>query len=170
MSEGGVATNNGVDAESSVLLYVEDLPVGFTQELGSFVLSQDEMIEFASRWDPAPIHVDPEVAARSFFGGIIATGLHTLSAVTRLQYDGVISKVAMIGGREVSFRMPRPVRPDERIEVRTSVTEQRDSRRDDHGIVVFTGEAINPAAAVVMIATFEVVVQRRRPLASTDGS
>jgi hypothetical protein len=88
----------------SACLHFEDLPVGYARELGSFALTQDEMIEFAERWDPAPFHVDPELATASFFGGIVASGLHTVSAIYRLLYDGLMSEIALTAGRGVEFR------------------------------------------------------------------
>ena len=54
--------------------YFEDFEPGQLLELGSHTVSEDEIVEFARRWDPQPFHVDPEAAKESVFGGLIASG------------------------------------------------------------------------------------------------
>ena len=143
--------------------------MGYARELGSFALSQDEMIEFAERWDPAPFHVDPEFASATFFGGIVASGLHTVSAMYRLLYDGLMSEMAAHRGRGVEFRATAPVRPDERMQVRAGSDHgRRCARRANQGIVRITVEAINPAGVTAMVATFEPLVRRRTPVEPSD--
>ncbi len=151
-------------AATAPTIYFEDLEVGRVHELGSFSLSEAEMIAFAERFDPAPFHVDPDLADESFFGGIVASGLHTLSAAYRLVWDGLTSDVALVAGRRVTFRMKAPVRPGEEITVRVAVTEVRDAKRPEHGIGVFAAEALHPSGVVAMEATFEALVLRRTPL------
>ena len=53
-------------------LYFEDLEPGRVHELGSVAVTEDEIVEFARRYDPQPFHVDPEAAAESDFGGLIS--------------------------------------------------------------------------------------------------
>ena len=54
--------------------YLEDYIPGVTHEFGDIVVDVAEIIEFASRYDPQAIHVDPGAAATGPFGGIIASG------------------------------------------------------------------------------------------------
>ena len=63
----------------SELLYAEDLVIGSAWDLGSYVVTEPEIIEFARQWDPQGFHVDPDVAAAGYFGGIIASGIHTMA-------------------------------------------------------------------------------------------
>ncbi|MFB7757528.1 hypothetical protein ACFC18_49500, partial [Streptomyces sp. NPDC056121] len=67
-------------------LYSEDLPrfVDLRQPLGTHMMTEDDIREFAGQWDPLPIHVgDGE-----HFGGVIASGLHTLCVYQRLAVAG----------------------------------------------------------------------------------
>ncbi|KAF0957548.1 MaoC/PaaZ C-terminal domain-containing protein [Rhodococcus sp. T7] len=64
--------------------------VGQRIGLGSWYLSGDEIIEFASKWDPFPFHLDREVAAVSEFGGLVASGAHVL-AISRSFSSGQCS-------------------------------------------------------------------------------
>jgi len=118
-------------------LYFEDLDEGQTRELGTFTLSRDEIMEFAGRFDPQPIHVDEEAAEASVFGGLIASGWHTASACMRLIVDGLLIDAASMGAIGVDeLRWTAPVRPGQTITVRNEVLETRESEsRDDRGYV-----------------------------------
>jgi acyl dehydratase len=68
-------------------VFYEDFPVGFTFETASRQLTLDEIIEFAKQWDPQSFHIDETAAKTSAFGGIIASGFHTLTTAFRLTID-----------------------------------------------------------------------------------
>ncbi|NIX76246.1 MaoC family dehydratase [Microvirga terricola] len=59
--------------------YLEDLLAGETDELGSYTFHPDDIIRFAKQYDPQRFHVDPEAAKKSLFGGLCASGWHTVS-------------------------------------------------------------------------------------------
>src|SRR6266481_1132699 len=59
--------------------YLEDFRPGQTIELGSRQVDRDEIIEFARKYDPQPFHVDEEAGRRSIYGGLIASGWHTVA-------------------------------------------------------------------------------------------
>ena len=67
--------------------YFEDYHPGFIAEYGSITVDEQEMIEFARRFDPQEFHTDPVRAAQGFFGGLIASGWHTCSLMMRLIAD-----------------------------------------------------------------------------------
>ena len=64
--------------------YFEDFQVGERIELGSVTVTEEEIIAFARQYDPQPFHISPEQAKHSFYGGLIASGWHTVSVLTRL--------------------------------------------------------------------------------------
>ena len=134
------------------LLYFEDFPEGYTAEVGTFRLSAEEIIDFARRYDPQPMHVDPEAARVSIYGGLIASGWHTVACYMRLLVDSVIGQSASMGSPGVdSVRWLKPVRPDEMLRGRFTVLESRLSNsRPDWGIVRSRGEVLAPDDEVVM--------------------
>lgn len=116
------------------ILYFEDISAGDVRNLGSFSLTQEEMVSFANRYDPQPIHVDPAAAAESIFGGIIASGWQTGASCMRLLVDEFLNEAASMGalGAE-EIRWPAPTRPGDAISVTNKVlgvriSESRDSR------------------------------------------
>ena len=134
------------------LLYFEDFPEGYTAEVGTFRLSAEEIIDFARRYDPQPMHVDPEAARVSIYGGLIASGWQTVACYMRLLVDSVIGQSASMGSPGVdSVRWLKPVRPDETLRGRFIVLESRLSNsRPDWGIVRSRGEVLAPDDEVVM--------------------
>ena len=118
-------------------LYFEDVEEGQVRDLGDFTLSRDEIVAFAERFDPQPIHTDEAAAEASVFGGLIASGWHTASACMRLIVDGLLADAASMGALGVDeLRWKAPVRPGDTITVRNEVLETRPSdSRDDRGYV-----------------------------------
>ena len=79
--------------------YYEDIPRDYRCIVGTFVLSEAAIIDFASAWDPQPFHTDPEAARASVFGGLVASSAHLFAICTRLFFDHAdpIRVVAMLG-------------------------------------------------------------------------
>lgn len=145
--------------------YFEDFVEGQTVELGAFSLSEEEIIDFASKYDPQPMHIDPEAARQSIYGGLIASGWHTAASYMRLVVDNVLAGTDSIGSPGVDqLRWLKPVRPGDSLTARFHILETRTSNsRPERGIVRSRGELLNQAGDVVM--TCEAVnFFGRRPL------
>ena len=93
------------------MLYAQDLTVGQQFPFGTYRMEEAEIIEFATRYDPLYIHIDREAAAKGPFGGLIASGLHTLAVYQRLVAEALWWKVAGIAGKRFEVDLQRPVRP-----------------------------------------------------------
>src|ERR1700730_2765141 len=132
--------------------YFEDYVSGSTFEYGQISLSADEIIEFAKRFDPQPIHTDPEVAERGPFKGLIASGWHTAGVMRRLLADHFISHVASMASPGVDeIRWMIPVRPGDTLSIRVTVLETKRSRsKPDRGTVRSLVEVMNQNGEVVM--------------------
>jgi acyl dehydratase len=135
-----------------VTIYFEDFTPGRVFELGAVEVSEDEIIEFASRFDPQPFHVDVEAATESHFGGLIASGWHTCSMCMRLLVDGLLSGSTSLGSPGMEqIRWLAPVRPGDRLTARTTVVEARpSSSKPDRGTVTLLTEMENEDGIVVM--------------------
>jgi acyl dehydratase len=135
-------------------------------EFGAVTVSEAEIIEFASRYDPQYFHVDPAKAAASEFGGIIASGFHTASVVMRLYADHYLPRSASLGSPGLEdLRWPHPVRPGDRLRIRITILEARPSRsKPDRGIVRTRVEAMNQTDELVLSMTAVNIVRRRQDL------
>jgi len=147
------------------LRYFEDFPQGYTVDLGTFTLTAEEIIDFAQRYDPQPMHVDPEAARASIYGGLIASGWHTVASYMRRLVDGVIGASASLGSPGIdNIRWPKPVRPGEQLHCRFTVLDSRLSNsRPDRGIVRSRGEVLDEADEVLMSLEAVNFFARRPP-------
>jgi acyl dehydratase len=132
--------------------YFEDFTPGAAFEAGRVTVSESEIVEFATRYDPQPFHVDVEAARASIYGGLIASGWHTAALMMRLVVDGILADTAALGSPGVDeLRWLLPVRPGDTLSVRMTVVEARASRsKPDRGLVRARFEVTNQEGALVM--------------------
>ena len=144
------------------VLYAEDLTVGECFEIGSWHVTADEIVRFARDWDPVPIHVDEEAAALSPFGGLIASGLHTMAIAVRLGYDNFAGDVAIHAGRAIrELRMLKPVRPAMTLTGSIEIIEQR-LRDDGRGVISWVNQLRDDEGDPVLQFVAEVLVNCRK--------
>ena len=82
---------------SQLKWYFEDFEVGKTVDVGSRTVTEEEIIAFATAFDPQPFHIDKDAAAHSIFGGVIASGWHTCSMMMRMMVDGFLRDSSSMG-------------------------------------------------------------------------
>ena len=93
-------------------MYLEEYSVGMEREFGSKTVSKEEIIRFASEFDPQPFHLDEEAAKDSMFGELVASGWHTCSMLMRMLCDEfLLDDVGSLGSGGVdNIRWKKPVR------------------------------------------------------------
>jgi acyl dehydratase len=125
--------------------YFEDFEPGRVIEVGSRTLNEEEILAFTKQFDPQPFHVDPDAAAKSIYGGIIASGWHTCALMMRMMVDGFLSEAASMGSPGVDeIRWLRPVRAGDTLTVTSTVQDARPSAsKPDRGVVNTMWEAKN---------------------------
>ena len=132
---------------------------------GAWPLGEAEIIAFAERFDPQPIHVDAESAAAGPYGGLIASGFQTMALGFRLFYElGVINE-ACIGGPGIdAVRFHRPARPGDTIHAVATVAEARPSRsKPDRGYVRMAYDVRNQRDEPVLSYEIVHILMRRPP-------
>jgi acyl dehydratase len=132
--------------------YFEDYEPGATYEYGHVRVTESDILEFARRFDPQPIHIDTGYAETGPFQGIIASGWHTGSIMMRLFADHFLSSVASLASPGVDeLRWPAPVRPGDELRMRVAIIEARPSRsKPDRGLVRTRVELLNQDDRVVL--------------------
>ncbi len=105
----------------------------------SYSVTEEEIIEVGSRWDPQPFHIDKEAAKKSMFGGLVASSAHIFSIAVRIGNDPIdedkmIAAVTALGFDKLQWHAP--VRPGDVLRCHFSITGLRDSKsRPGLGIV-----------------------------------
>ncbi len=136
---------------SQLKWYFEDFEIGRTIHVGSRTVTEEEIIDFATKFDPQPFHVDTHAAKHSMYGGIIASGWHTCSMMMRLMVDGFLREASSLGSPGVDeIRWIKPVRGGDTLTVTTTAQEIRPSTsKPDRGVVVTLWEAKNQHGELV---------------------
>ena len=144
-------------------LYADDLTVGRRFALGRHEVTEEAIRDFARQWDPLPFHVDPEAAQATHFGGLVASGVHTLAISQRLVAEALTVRAAVLAGRGVTRgRWLRPVRPGTVLTGWVEVVEQH-LREDGRGTVLWRQVLTDADGAVVAEIDVDVLLERRPP-------
>jgi acyl dehydratase len=145
--------------------FFEDFRVGDRFAGGSILVSEETIIAFAREFDPQPFHLDPEAARTSLFGELVASGWHTAAMTMRLFATSEIGIVnGIIGGGVEQLSWPKPVRPGDRLTVRSEIVETRPSRsRPDRGMLKVRVDTLNQDGEIVQTFVGNLVAMRREP-------
>ena len=143
-------------------LYFEDIEVGLTRDCGSLTVTEEEILEFGERYDPQPFHTDPEAAAESAYGGLIASGWQTCALTARLLVTNYLNDTASAGGRGIDdLRWRRPVGPGDTLSVEAEVVTKRPARDMAVGETDVEVTTTNGDGETVLSMTALGLVERR---------
>ncbi len=121
------------------------------------------MISFSRNFDPQSFHLDPAIAQRTMFAGLIASGWHTAAITMRLFVQTLDFSEGAIGLGVDELRWPFPVRPGDVLRVETEIIDLRTSRsKSDYGIVRLRNVTTNQRDEVVQTMLASALVRRRK--------
>lgn len=147
----------------SDLLHFEDFSQGQNFDLGSLDVSREEIIEFASEFDPQPFHMDEEAGKASMLGGLAASGWHTASMVMRLLAENLLNKSTSRGSPGITkLKWMRPVFPGDTLRVSAEILKTRTLHtRPDLGLVSVRLSAVNQSQEQVLVWENPIMFARR---------
>jgi acyl dehydratase len=133
--------------------FYEDILIGDLTITGPYQITRDEIIDFASKWDPAYFHIDEEKAKASPYGGLTASGAHVFSIYYKLCYEmadkkGPMDSVATLG---FEVKYPNPARPGDELTLHFTPIEKRESQSNPRvGIAKNRSQLVNQNGEVVL--------------------
>jgi acyl dehydratase len=140
----------------------DEIPTGVVQSAGEYLLTQDEMVEFARKWDPQPFHIDPEAARATQFGRVTASAAHVFCIVSAL--FNRLEPMALICGLKNEFTMLQPVYADYRLTLSIACEEKRLSQsKPDRGIARFVYHLNNQEGKEVAEGAVSFLIARQTP-------
>lgn len=143
--------------------YFEDFAVDDRFETAGRTVTEADILRFAFEFDPQPFHIDAEYAARSQFGGLIASGFHTLSLSMSLFFRTGLLQASNIGSPGIDgVRWLAPLRPGDTIRQVAVVTRLKASAsRPDRGVVWMRHDTLNQNGQVIMQVDCMHMLKRR---------
>lgn len=144
--------------------FFEDFDAGQTFFSGGIQLSQEEIMEFARNYDPQPFHVDIDYAKQFQYGGIIASGFHTMAVTMRLFVDtGFLGRSSLGSPGIESIQFVSPVRPGDVLSLSVILVNKRVSKSDpSRGVMVLDYTTTNQENEV-KLKMKGVVLMKCRP-------
>jgi acyl dehydratase len=153
------------------MLYFEDIIVGSTSSFGHYEVTREEVIDFASKYDPQPFHLDDDAAAQTYFGRLSASGWHTCAMTMRMLVDHMKKHAqASLGSPGIDeLRWLKPVYPGDILRVEGEVLSKRRSKsRPEMGSFVGRNTVYNQDDVAVMTMVSTGLIRVRHPELSAD--
>ena len=140
----------------------EDFSVGESFVLGSVEMVEEEMLAFATQFDPQRFHVDAEAAAQTMYGGLIASGWHTGSLMMRLTAEGFLGEHCLGAAGLSELSWPAPVRVGDVLTLRVGILGMRESgSKPNLGFVELSSEMINQNDEVALRTVGTMLIAKK---------
>jgi acyl dehydratase len=140
----------------------ESFKIGHKQSFGAYEVTEDEIIEFAGKYDPQFFHLDHEAAKQSLFGGLCASGWHTCAMTMSMMVANMDAHGRSLGSPGIdNLRWLRPVYPGDVLSVKMEVLDTLPSKsRPNIGVVVSKVSVSSQQSVVVMEFTSKGIFSR----------
>jgi acyl dehydratase len=142
--------------------YFDDFQRGDRFESPGVTMTEGAIIDFAMHFDPQSFHMDQEAAKNSIYGGLIASGIHTVAVTFRLfLMTGILTNnIGSPGFDELQWLLP--VRPGDTLRVVADVVDTHPSlSRPDRGTVRFLCRTLNQKNETVQTVLCNQLLRRR---------
>jgi acyl dehydratase len=141
----------------------DDFMLGEVMLFGPVTITADDIMSFAARFDPQPMHLSDAIEQNTLVGGLFASGLHTVCLHMRLFADGLLRDSTSMGSPGVDeVRYLAPVRAGDSLTLRVEVVSVRPSRsRPEMGLVTFRSQMINAQCLPALELTATLMFGRR---------
>ena len=149
------------------MIYFEDLEVGAETDFGTYEVTREEVIDFASKYDVQPFHLSDEEAAKTHFGRIAASGWHTAAMVMAvISRHVVVHEQAGLGSPGIDeLRWKKPVYHGDTLHVRGTIVEKTPSRSKPFMGSFRTHTTVTNQDGIEVMSFTSIVLIRRRPSA-----
>lgn len=129
-----------------------EFQTGQVIQAGPYKVSEVEVLQFATTYDPQWFHTDVAAAAQGRFGGLIASGWHTCGIAMRLVADAALHGSESFASPGLAYvKWPHPVRPGDQLSLCATVLDTRRSRSQPHlGILRWRWQLFNADGAEVL--------------------
>ncbi len=147
-------------------MHYEDIEVGHHQAFGRYEVTREAVVDYASKYDPQPFHLDDEAAAQTYFGRLSASGWHTCAMTMRMLVDNMSTvQQAGLGSPGVdNLRWVKPVYPGDTLRCETEVIEKRRSKsRPDMGLFKSRCRTFNQHDELVLEMVSNGLIRVRDP-------
>ncbi len=146
-----------------MILGLEDFTLGHFGTFGPYHVSKEDLIAFATEFDPQPMHLDDEAARHTLLKGLAGSGWHLCSIMMRMMCDGFLLRTACLGSPGVDeVKWLAPLRPGDDLTMHIEIVGNRVSAsKPDRGFVQMANQVLNADGMPLLSSRFAMIVQCR---------
>ncbi|WP_020395163.1 MaoC family dehydratase [Thiolinea disciformis] len=122
-----------------------EFSAGQVLKAGPYGLSEQELVQFATAYDPQWFHTEKQNAELGPFAGLIASGWHTCAIAMRMVVGVALAGSESFASPGLSYvKWPNPVRVNDQLFLTIQVLEaRRSSKRPDLGVLRWRWQLFN---------------------------
>lgn len=143
-------------------MFFEEFEIGQRFQCESIVVTSEEMVDFAAKYDPHPVHTDPEFAVNTMFNGIISSGFLTLSSMwgkwIRLNKFG---NEFIVGNGLDYVKFTAPVRMNDVLTTVVEVADLTPSSNPERGKITIKFTVTNQNEEVVLLSQIKALLKTK---------
>ena len=139
-------------------MYFEEFVLGSKTNIEPAVINKNDMIDFAKKYDPIPLHTDEEYAKSTIFGNLIAPGVMSFMSVWAKYIEIDLAGTELLAGKSTKIEWFKPVFADD-ILTSTCTVSKLTKRNEKNGVVELTFEVLNQKGELVLTDVTEMIVK-----------
>ena len=139
-------------------MYFEEFELGSKTQIEPASINKDDMIDFANKYDPIPLHTNEEYAKSTIFGGLIAPGVMSFMSVWAKYLENDLAGDELLAGKSTKIEWFKPVFADD-VLTSTCTVSNLTKRNEKNGIVELTFEVFNQNGELVLTDVTEMIVK-----------
>lgn len=139
-------------------MYFEEFVLGSITNIEPVIINKEDMLSFANKYDPIPLHTDEEYAKSTIFGSLIAPGVMSFMSVWAKYLEIDLAGDELLAGKSTKIEWFKPVFADD-ILTSTCTVSKLTKRNEKNGIVELTFEALNQNGELVLTDVTEMIVK-----------
>ncbi|MBR5872165.1 MAG: MaoC family dehydratase N-terminal domain-containing protein [Oscillospiraceae bacterium] len=139
-------------------MYFEEFVLGSKTKIAPATINKNDMVEFAKKYDPIPLHTDEEYAKTTFFKNLIAPGVMSFMSVWAKYLEIDLAGNELIAGKSTKIEWMKPVFANDVLSSTCTVSALT-KRNEKNGIVELTFEVFNQNGELVLKDVTEMIVK-----------
>ena len=139
-------------------MYFEEFVLGSITNIEPVIINKEDMLSFANKYDPIPLHTDEEYAKSTTFGNLIAPGVMSFMSVWAKYLEIDLAGDELLAGKSTKIEWFKPVFADD-VLTSTCTVSNLTKRNEKNGIVELTFEVLNQKGELVLTDVTEMIVK-----------
>ena len=139
-------------------MYFEEFVLGSKTNIEPAITNEEDMISFANKYDPIPLHTDEAYAKSTIFGNLIAPGVMSFMSVWAKYLEIDLAGGELLAGKSTKIEWFKPVFADDVLTSSCTVSKLT-KRNEKNGIVELTFEVFNQTGELVLTDVTEMIVK-----------